>query len=172
MLTSVVLTVIGPDRPGLVDAIATAAAEHGANWLESRMARVAGQFAGVIHLHVEADRAEAVSAAMRGLSREGLTITAHHAGEDAEAGDRATLRLELLGHDRTGIVREVTHALAAAGVNVVDLETSVGSAPMTGEIMFKAAAELTAPADTDLDALRDRLAAIADELHLDLSLSE
>jgi len=170
---SIVLTVLGPDRPGLVDRLATALADHGGNWLESRMARLAGQFAGVVHASVGPDAVDGLRAALDTLAGDGLTVTLHADAEPAAPADRpVALRLELMGHDRPGIVRDVSHALAGAGVNVIDLTTGVASAPMTGEPMFRAAAELNAPGDADLDALRDALDDIADRLDLDLTLAD
>ena len=49
-MTDLVLTLIGPDRPGLVEAVAEVVAAHGGNWLESRMARLAGKFAGILRI--------------------------------------------------------------------------------------------------------------------------
>jgi len=55
---SLVLTVIGPDRPGLVESLSQAIAQQEGNWLESRMARMAGQFAGILRVNIEEERAE------------------------------------------------------------------------------------------------------------------
>lgn len=179
MDTDIVLTLLGPDRPGLVEAVASRVADRGGNWLESRLARLAGQFAGVAHVRVPAGEVEALLASLRELdaSDAALMVVAQRAEGDAvvdEAEVKNTtreLRLDLVGHDRPGIVREVSRALAQAGVNVTRLNTSTTSAPMTGEPLFQAQAELHAPADADLEALRRRLEGIADELHLDLHLT-
>ena len=50
MSVSLVLTVIGPDRPGLVEALSQSIASHDGNWLESRMAKLSGQFAGIVRV--------------------------------------------------------------------------------------------------------------------------
>ncbi len=54
-MADLVLTLIGPDRPGLVEAVAEPIAAHGGNWLESRMAHLAGQFAGIVLYRRRAD---------------------------------------------------------------------------------------------------------------------
>ena len=51
-MPTLVLTLIGPDRAGLVEAVAAVVADHGGNWLESRMSRLAGQFAGILEVEV------------------------------------------------------------------------------------------------------------------------
>ena len=78
--------------------------------------------------------------------------------------------MESLGQDRPGIVREISGSLAALGVSVQDLRTVVESAPMSGEPLFRAEAELAPPEDVDLDRIRDALERLADELMVDVSL--
>jgi glycine cleavage system regulatory protein len=76
----------------------------------------------------------------------------------------------LVGQDRPGIVREISSALAALGVNVQDLRTVVESAPMSGETLFRAEAELAPPEDVPLESIRSALENLADELMVDIQL--
>lgn len=167
--SSLVLTVIGPDRPGLVERLAQTIADHGANWLESRLAHLSGQFAGMVRVSVPADRAAELARALRAL--EGLRV-------DVETADAATdartpaLVLELLGQDRPGIVREVSRALASRGVNVEELETACESAPMSGETLFRARARLRLPSDVGVETLREALEKLGDELMVDILLDD
>ena len=152
MTSFLVLTVIGPDRPGLVEALSQVVAEHGANWLESRMAHLSGQFAGMVRVSVPGDRAEALAAALRSL--EGLRVQVETA--DASPDERGpALVVELIGQDRPGIVREVSHALAAQGVNVEELQTECSSAPMSGESLFRARARRRRSAAAGLRSTRE-----------------
>jgi glycine cleavage system regulatory protein len=167
--TSLVLTVIGPDRPGLVEALAHTIASHEANWLESRMAHLAGQFAGLLRVAVAPERADALARALGEL--EGLRV-AVQATEQESPGAARALTLELLGQDRPGIVRDVSRALASRGVNVEELETSCASAPMSGEVLFRARARLRLPADVGAEELRAALEKIAHELMVELALEE
>ena len=172
MAGSLVLTVIGPDRPGLVDALSSAVAAHGANWLESRMARLGGHFAGLLRVSVPDAQSEALRRALRALESEGLRVLAL-AGDapEPDPNDRA-LALELVGLDRPGIIREVSRALALRGVNVEELDTCCESAAMSGETLFRARARLRAPAASSLEELRATLEKIAGELMVDLSLDD
>ena len=61
MRRSLVLTVIGDDKPGIVEQLADQVLAAGGNWEESRMARLAGKFAGILRVSVDADRAEALA---------------------------------------------------------------------------------------------------------------
>lgn len=170
MQQSLVLSIIGPDRPGLVESVAQAAAAHGGNWLESHLARLAGQFAGVVHLQVPDDQVAALEAELNKLADQQLTVVAHRIDGAAPDADGRALSLELLGHDRPGIVRDIAQALAAAGVNVTELQTETFSAPMSGDPMFRATALLTAPGDADLETLGNTLRATAERLDLELEI--
>jgi glycine cleavage system regulatory protein len=171
MRTSLVLTIIGDDKPGIVEQLSDQILATGANWEESRMARLAGKFAGLLRLTVDRDRADALAASLTRSDAGGLTVVVEQSGEPL-AGPYRTVRLELLGHDRPGIVRDISRALAHHRVNIEDLETDVTSAPMSGEALFRARAELGVPATVTTEMLRDVLEAIAGELMVDLMLEE
>ena len=164
---AMVLTVIGDDRPGLVESVAQVVAEHEGNWIESRMTKLAGKFAGVLRVNIAEDTIDALTAALSRLSD--LHVTVESAGPETPVAAQ-TLALELLGHDRPGIVREVSHALASRGINVLDLSTEVISAAMSGEEMFKAHAELDVPESTSLDELHATLDRICSELDVDITI--
>jgi glycine cleavage system regulatory protein len=170
MQIPLVMTVIGADRPGIVEAIARLVAEHGGNWLESRMCRLGGQFAGILRVHAPADRRQALTQALAAMSAQGLSITV--LGDDSPTAPPATglTVIELLGQDRPGIVREIAAALARQHVNVEELTSEVVSAPMSGEPLFKARALLRLPGGADLASLRHELEGIASDLQVDVSL--
>lgn len=164
-----ILTVIGADRPGLVGELSAAIAAHQGNWLESSMSHLAGQFAGIVRVAVPATQAEALKSALGKMAA--LKVMAETAGEkSAPAGRR--LKLALVGHDRIGIVREVSQVLARHAVNVEKLETHTEAAPMSAETLFHAQAELQAGSGLDARALKAELERISDELMVDITLDE
>jgi len=171
MRATLVLTVIGPDRPGLVETLSKTIADHDASWLESRMARLAGKFAGVLRIDAPNEQCQPLSDALNKLRDAGLNIAVESSEGPIEPAQNQPLILNLIGHDRPGIVRDVSRALAQRGVNVVEFHTHVVSAAMTGDPLFKATAELLAPTETNLDELRDALDTLASELDLDLTLA-
>lgn len=172
MRDSLVLTVIGPDRTGLVEALAGRISACGGNWEASRMAQLAGQFAGILLVTVETDRTAELMQGLRDVS--GLQVTAH-ASPLASADDLPRSHevfLELTGDDRVGIVRDVARILAERGVNVEELESDVTSAPMSGEPLFSARAVLRVPVSVSLADLRTGLEALGSELMVDLATSD
>jgi glycine cleavage system regulatory protein len=171
-MTDLVLTLIGPDRPGLVEAVAEVVASHGGNWLESRMAHLAGQFAGILRIEVPEDKAQAVLAGLAALEARGLRIVGEPGEAEARTKAGRTLDLELVGLDRPGIVREISQLLANGGANVEELATDRSSAPMSGEMLFHAKARVRLPTDADLATLRSALERLASDLMIEIRLVE
>jgi glycine cleavage system regulatory protein len=155
MQATLVMTVIGPDRTGLVESVARLVAEHGGNWLESRMCRLGGEFAGIVRVAVPTAQRQALEAALDKLP--GLTTVVRGDEPVPSAAQAVLVSLEVLGQDRPGIVREITRALSAQGINVEELATECVSAPMSGEELFQARAKILIPANVALDKLRQTL---------------
>jgi glycine cleavage system regulatory protein len=166
--TFLVLTAIGEDRPGLVEALAGAVAAHGGNWLESRMAHLAGKFAGILRVRAPAERVEALEQALKSLESQGLRVVCERGA--AEEEPFRTVRLELVGADHPGIVRDVSVALARRRINVEELIAECTEAPMAGQPLFKATATLQLPAEVSVDQLREALESIAHDIMVDITL--
>ena len=172
MLTSLVITVIGPDRPGLVSAVSDTAAEFGANWTDSLMANLAGQFAGIVQLQVPARNADALMAALRDLESPGMRIAVAKGAEAVSAAPARRIKLELVGQDRPGIIRSISAQLAQRGISIEKLKTEISSGAMSGEQMFQMNALLVAPASLDEEDLRRGLEGLANELMVDIALDD
>jgi glycine cleavage system regulatory protein len=170
MRTSLIVTVIGEDRPGIVDQVSDLVLAAGANWEESRMARLAGKFAGILRVSVDPARAADLTAGLAGLEARGLRVIIEP-GTSADSGYR-TMALELVGNDRPGIVRDISRLLAERGVNIEELETELTSAPSSGDPLFRARARLRTPPTVALDELRRVLELVAHDLMVDLTLDE
>ena len=170
-MATFVLTVIGDDRPGLVSAVSGPISAHGASWERSQLGRLAGKFAGIVLVSVPHERADALVEELQGLEAQGLHLTVERTDEPTRT-DVRQLTLELLGIDRPGIVAEVSAALAAHGVSIEELSTDVRDAPMAGGTLFEAKAVLVAPQSAKDDQLRAQLEDIADELMVEITLTD
>lgn len=172
MKATLVLTLIGVDKPGLVNAISATAARHGANWEASRMARLGGRFAGLLLVTLEPSRAAALQRDLEGLSELGLKVVVEQSAPVAPRHDWQTVKLELLGSDQPGIMRKVAAVLSERGINVDELSTECTSAPMSGGELFKVSATLACPPAVALDDVREELERVANDLMVDISLAE
>jgi glycine cleavage system regulatory protein len=152
MHASIVMTVLAADRPGLVRTLSETIAARGGSWQESRMARLAGQFAGILRVECPAAEAAALLASLKDLEREGIAVQAR-LEEAAPAAARETLALDIVGNDRPGIIRALSAAIAGAGGNVEDLSTSLESAPMSGHPIFHARGRVSLATGGDAAAL-------------------
>jgi glycine cleavage system regulatory protein len=164
-----ILTITGPDRPGLVERVAGAVAAHGGNWLESRLIHLGGCFAGVVRVEIPDATAAALQSALGTLSGENLSVSAVPVSGAAAAG-AVQLAVEVTGLDHPGIVSQISAAVARAGLNVEEFSSEVTSAPMSGEPLFTAKMELSGPAGVDLPALSASLEKLSEELLVEITL--
>ena len=170
MQIPLVMTLIGPDRTGLVESVARVVAGHGGNWLESRMCRLGGEFAGILRIEIPTGQKSSLLAALQKIP--GLNVVVQPDPKPVPATPGRQTKLEIIGSDRPGIVREITSALVRACVNVEEFSSEVVSAPMSGETLFKASARLQLPDRCDLAGLKIDLEKIAADLLVDVAFAE
>jgi glycine cleavage system regulatory protein len=172
MTTPLVLTFVGDDRPGLISEISQAVAAHGGTWLESRSARLAGKFAGILLVQLPDGSVIPLESALARLAPSGLRVAIHRgAAAEAKTSARA-VKLDLVGAERPGIVRDVTQALSHLGVNIEEFASGLEGEPFTGALMFHATARLGVPEGLKLDELRHALEKLAAEIMVDLNVAE
>lgn len=168
-MAQLLLTLIGEDREGLVSALSSVVAEHDGNWLESQMARLGGMFAGVALVDVPDEKVEALTAAVGQLGD--LRVEVTEAGTAPEVVGTPVV-LHVVGNDRSGIVSEVSRALASKGVGIDEMHSSTRPAPMADTTLFEATAQVRLPEGVDVAEVREALEAIATELMVDLDFDE
>ncbi len=168
-MESFVLSVIGADRAGLVEALSEVVADHGGSWEQSHMTELAGMFAGMVLVRLPSDRAGDFREALGPLRDQGLLdVTLRAATTDDDSAESPSLRFEVVGADRPGIVHEVSHRLAALGVGIVDLRTWTESAAMAGSALFRAAAVVRLPDGVAADDVIGALEALSNDLMVDV----
>ena len=171
MLTDLTMTIIAADRPGLVQLVADRVESHGGNWLESRMCRLGGQFAGIVRVAVPSEREAALAHSLAQLESQGLRIVVHaEEASPVRAARPALATIEIVGHDRPGIVRQITGVLAAYGVNVEELSSECVNAPIDGAQLFQAKATVLLPPSVTLATVRAELEKIAADLMVDVQI--
>jgi glycine cleavage system regulatory protein len=171
MTTPVVLTFIGHDRPGLVNAISEKVAASRGTWMESRLARLAGEFAGIVLVNIPEPNIDGLTVALHDLEAAGLRVAVERSSGAKNSKNYKTVSLELVGNERPGIVRDVTQALAQLGVNIEEFNSSLEGAPFSGVEMFHASARLHVPDDLPSEDLRKTLERLAAEIMVDLTVT-
>ena len=159
-----IVTVLTDDRPGVIERVSAVVAEHGGNWQDSRMAQMAGKFAGIIALSVPDAAAEALRSDLQALS----DVVVHVAASQAAVPATRLHTLEVVANDRPGILAEVSRALAVIGVNVAELQTSVEPGSMSGAVIFRARLDLGLTPQQSLAEVIAGLEGLSDDLMIDV----
>jgi len=168
--TSYIITFIGDDRPGLVEALSRVIENNRGNWLESRLSQLGGKFAGLVLVALPDEDGSALESDLKALSASGISVRVTPATRAAAASGGRSITLKVIGPDRLGIVREISRALARREVNVVEMDSEVSSAPMSAEMLFSARIDAEIPEHLDLDDLEDSLEEIANTMTLEIEL--
>lgn len=167
----VVLTAVGPDRPGLVNELSSLIREAGANIEDSRMAVLGGEFAVILLISGPPGAIErAKEIGMNAEGRLGLRCVLKETSPAQPSGDYLLYRIEVTGADRPGIVEAVTAILARRGINVASLESRLSYAPFSATPMFHLEATLQVPSKTVLAEVRGELTATCEDENLDFHL--
>jgi glycine cleavage system regulatory protein len=163
-----VITFAGADRTGLVETLAELVKSHGGDWQQSELTRLGGAFAGAILVHVSSEGFQAIN---RAVEEDGNTDLAIHITEAVSQPQiEPNLHLALTGPNRPGIVYEITHELAELGVNILHFTSRVESGAWSGEPLFVADLDTCAPANFDLEELRERLDGIEERMTLEIDI--
>ena len=172
MNTSIVLTIIAEDQPGIIETVSKVLKNHNGNWTQSSMSSLAGQFAGILLASVPSDKTDACIKELRALEPEGLRIIIRAGATQSQVENGQIFSMHLVGSDHPGIVHDITRVLAAHKISVIDLETSIESASMGGGELFKARAQLLVPESSDILLLENELEELANDLMVDINLEK
>ena len=172
MNTSIVLTILADDHPGIIQTVSSILSKFGGSWTQSSMSSLAGQFAGILLASVPTENSVACQTALYELSSSGLRIIANISDGSTEMDETHEYCLNLVGNDRPGIVHDITTVLANHSVNVRELETVVEAAAMGGGELFRARVELLVPVSTDIEVLERELEDLANDLMVDISFEK
>ncbi len=170
--TSLVVSIVGADRHGIVSSLAERAERFGANWAASRMTKLANEFAGTVHFEVPPENADALAAALRGLESSGLQVVIARSDGARVPTSLRVVELELVGEDRVGIVSKLTKILAERAISIESIHTEIIRSGVSGKQTFKIEAHLLVPAALSVDALRQELGTLAREMMVDIALGE
>lgn len=170
--TSLVVSIVGADRHGIVSSLAERAERFGANWAASRMTKLANEFAGTVHFEVPPGNADALAAALRGLESSGLQVVIARSDGARVPASLRVVELELVGEDRVGIVSKLTRILAERAISIESIHTEIIRSGVSGKQTFKIEAHLLVPAALSVDALRQELGTLAREMMVDIALGE
>lgn len=158
---SLIMTAMGPDRPGVLAKIADTIDAHGGSWFESKVARFAGQFTGILRFDCPDERHDELIKALQLLER--IEI---HVVREVEVPDRVTKRLsfDILGNHRPGLMKQVANAITKTGANIEELVSERERSLRAGQILFRAVGSIEVLEDFDPTKIEDVLHDIGADL--------
>lgn len=164
-MNHLVISCIGPDKTGLVDALSKIIAKHHGNWQVSSLHHLSGFFAGVIEVAVAAEHCQNLVSELKTI--DGLSCQIEVATPNQEKVS-SNLFLELTANDRAGIVQEVSSVIHNQNGNLIKLVCAQENAAHSGQELFKAKVQIAIDEDS-IDDLIEALEKIADDLMVDVS---
>ena len=167
-----ILTAVGPDRVGLVEKISAFIARHGCNIEDSKMAVFCGEFALIVLIAGDGGKLVKVASDYRQIETEtGLTITIKTPAARTALEPFLPYNLVASCMDHPGIVYQISGILSGLGINIESMETETYAAPVSGTPIFRIEAEISVPATTNVNSLRQRFADLQREENIDIELS-
>lgn len=164
-MKQLILTVIGQDKAGLVEQLATVITSHQGNWMASNLSHLGGYFAGILQLEVAEEHVFALTTELERMADLDIKI---QQGLDSEVHPDKQLQFVITGNDRPGIVRELSSVMKHKGANIVHFESSKQSAPNWGVPLFHAVATVELPVGLNKDEVIKALEAIASDVVVDI----
>lgn len=161
----VVLTVIGEDKPGLVERLSNVLVKNNANWLASNLSHLSGFFAGVVEIEVPEEHFAALDSALNEIKE--LKVEAHTGVESSEQASQE-IEFVITGNDRSGIVQELSSVISHKGASIQNFVSSKQGAPNWGGSLFHAVAKVKLPSGMSADVIAEALEQLASDIVVDL----
>ena len=171
MASKLVLTVVGPDQPGLVDRMTGFLSARGFNLEDSRMAVLGGEFAGILLVSGEVEAAEgAAGLATKLETLTGMSITVRETTAHPHGKPGIPFLIHGYSMDHPGIVHALAHEVAALGANIESMDTATQPAPVSGAPLFEVRMRISLPLEVSITELRRRLNEVGEKKNIDVTV--
>lgn len=172
MTTKLVISALGPDRPGIVDELSNIIYKHSLNIEDSRMTVLGGEFAVLLLISGEQSAIDTLMAQTAEIEKNlQMSLLAKPTTVADAARDAIPYAVEVAALDNPGIVNNIASFFSSRHINIVDLHTESYAAPHTGSPMFSLHMTVGVPAETNIAGLRDAFMETCDDLNLDAELT-
>jgi len=163
------MTATGFDRPGIVSEISGIITSHGGNVEESRMSKMGSDFAIIMFVTISKDWEESLEVALQSIKN--LTITTK-CTKSYKPSDYNKYQIDLKGADNEGIVKVLSEYLADKSINIIEMNSHISPAPVTGAPLFNLNSIISIPEDIIIEEIDAELEAISSKLGVELMLNE
>ena len=168
-MNSLIISAIGCDRPGIVSELTEIITKHGGNIEESRMTRLESDFTIIMLVKVDPKWEESLAVVLQGIKD--LIITTKSTEFNTVILSE-NCQISLNGADNEGIVNVLSKYLTEKSMNILDMETYISNAPITGTPLFNLMAITTISEETNLADIQSDLTLIAQKLGVEISINQ
>ncbi len=168
MTQLIVISAIGRDRPGVVEAVSSCILKGGGSIQESRMARLGQEFAMLVLVGGNwATQSKLTSALDKLAADEDLSISVRPTDASADSAQRLPYAVDVISLDQDGIVFELSRFMASRNIDISEVSTRAYRAAHTGAPMFAVQMNIGIPAETSVARLREEFLEVCDHMNLD-----
>ena len=176
-MKNIIITAIGSDRPGIVSEISGVITSHGGNIEKSRMTRLGSDFTIIMLVMVDSKWKESLIVALQAIKELSITTKGTEPNtvitdENCQVTAGGNCQISLSGADNEGIVKVLSKYLAGKSINILEMETHISNAPITGTPLFNLVAIITIPDDTDLVIIQSDLNIMSLKLGIEIIVSQ
>ena len=168
-MNSLIISAVGSDRSGIVSEISGIITSHGGNVEASRMSRIGSDFAIIMLVSVDPDWVESLEVALQSINE--LTIISKPT-KAKEGVEDAQCQIDLSGADNEGIVKILSKYLAGKSINILEMQTHITNAPVTGTPLFNLKAMTALPENIKIRGIQSDLNQIAQKLGVEITASQ
>ena len=177
-MNSLIISAVGSDRPGIVSELSGAITSHGGNIEKSRMTRLGSDFTIIMLVTVDSNWQESLMVALQAIKELSITIKCTESSNTVITGKNGhvttgdNFEIALGGADNEGIVQVLSKYLAGRSINILEMETHISNAPITGTPLFNLVAIITIPDNRDLAEIQSDLTLIAKKLGVEIIVNQ
>ena len=173
---SLIISAVGSDRPGIVSELSGTITSHGGNIEKSRMTRLGADFTIIMLVTVDPKWEESLVVALQAIKELSITTKGTEAntviaGENCKDTAGENCQISLSGADNEGIVKVLSKYLEEKSINIIEMDTHISQAPISGSPLFNLNAAVSIPGEIDERDIQSDLSQIAQELGVEIHLN-
>ena len=176
-MNSLIISAVGSDRPGIVSELSGTITSHGGNIEKSRMTRLGSDFTIIMLVTVDPKWEESLVVALQAIKELSITTKGTEPntviiGENCQVTAGENCQISLSGADNEGIVKVLSKYLAGKSINILEMETYIAPAPVSGTPLFNLKALTTVPENMNLTEIQRELNQIAQKLGIEITVNQ
>ena len=168
-MNSLIISAVGSDRPGIVSELSGAITSHGGNIKKSRMTRLGSDFTIIMLVTVDTKWKESLVVALQTIKE--LSITTKGTEPNTAVIAAENCQIFLSGADNEGIVKVLSKYLKEKSINIIEMDTHISQAPISGSPLFNLNASVSIPREVDGRDIQSDLSQISKELGVEIHLN-